>query len=221
MKRACIIGHTGGIGKAVSHVFADQGWHVDGLARSAHWFDLRRPETFDDIMSKQKGPYDLILMATGALDVNANGPEKTVKAIDPAAMADQFAINAIGPAILCKHAPRLLPKDRQSVLAVLTARVGSIGDNRLGGWIGYRSAKAAANQIVRTTAIELSRTHPQNVCIALHPGTVATQFTAKYLDRHAAVPPSVAAENIYNVLTNLDQGDTGQFMDYAGRRIEW
>jgi NAD(P)-dependent dehydrogenase (short-subunit alcohol dehydrogenase family) len=103
----------------------------------------------------------------------------------------------------------------------LSARVGSIGDNRIGGWISYRSAKAAVNQIVHTASIELSRTHRESICVALHPGTVATPFTEKYLGRHPSVPPETAAENLLGVIDALTPKQTGGFFDYAGKEIAW
>ena len=104
---------------------------------------------------------------------------------------------------------------------VLSARVGSIGDNRLGGWISYRSAKAAVNQIVHTAAIELARSHPQSICVALHPGTVATPFTEKYLGRHPAVAPVAAAQNLLQVVDDLQPADSGGFFDWAGDPVPW
>jgi NAD(P)-dependent dehydrogenase (short-subunit alcohol dehydrogenase family) len=104
---------------------------------------------------------------------------------------------------------------------VLTARVGSIGDNRIGGWTSYRAAKAAANQIVHTTAIELARTHPDLACVALHPGTMETPLTAKYLGRHPAVPAAEAARNLVRVLNGLRPEQTGGYFDYAGKEIMW
>jgi len=136
-------------------------------------------------------------------------------------MADQFAVNAIGPALILRHAARLLPREGRSFCAVLTARVGSIGDNRIGGWTSYRAAKAAANQIVYTTAIELARTHPELVCVSLHPGTVETPFTAKYLGRHPAVPAADAAQNLMGVIDGLSPDRTGGFFDWAGTEVVW
>jgi NAD(P)-dependent dehydrogenase (short-subunit alcohol dehydrogenase family) len=107
------------------------------------------------------------------------------------------------------------------VFAVLSARVGSIGDNRIGGWISYRSAKAAVNQIVHTAAIELARSHRHSICVALHPGTVKTGFTSKYLARHPAVEPSEAARNLLGVVDSLTPKDTGQFFDWAGKPVPW
>ena len=110
---------------------------------------------------------------------------------------------------------------RRRVIAVLSARVGSIGDNALGGWISYRRAKAAVNQVVRTAAIEYARTHRQLVCVALHPGTVQTKFTEKYLGRHPAVPPQDAARNLLAVIDGLTPADTGCFFDWAGKPVPW
>jgi len=136
-------------------------------------------------------------------------------------MADQFAVNTIGPALVLRSAHRLLPRDRRGVFAVLSARVGSIGDNRLGGWVSYRAAKAAVNQVVHTAAIELSRTHPHSICVALHPGTVQTRFTEKYLGRHPSVPPEEAAANLLGVLDQLDPAQSGGFFDWAGKPVPW
>ncbi|MBT5473980.1 MAG: C factor, cell signaling protein, partial [Rhodobacteraceae bacterium] len=101
------------------------------------------------------------------------------------------------------------------------ARVGSIGDNKIGGWYSYRAAKAALNQIIHTGAIELARTHKQAVCVALHPGTVQTPFTAKYLGRHPSVPAAQAALNLLSVLEGLGPDKTGQFFDWAGKPVPW
>jgi NAD(P)-dependent dehydrogenase (short-subunit alcohol dehydrogenase family) len=119
-----------------------------------------------------------------------------------------------------KHALRLLPRDRRSVFAVLSARVGSIGDNRTGGWYGYRAAKAALNQLMHGAAVEVARTHPHAVVASLHPGTVATEFTAGYPD-HDKVTPDAAAANLLHVIDTLVPAQSGGFWDYAGREIPW
>ena len=107
------------------------------------------------------------------------------------------------------------------MFAALSARVGSIGDNRLGGWHSYRASKAALNQIIRGASIELARTHPHAVCLALHPGTVKTGLSAKYIGRHPAVEPAEAATNILRVIDGLGPERTGSFFDWAGREIPW
>ena len=103
----------------------------------------------------------------------------------------------------------------------MSARVGSIGDNKIGGWISYRSAKAAVNQVVRTASIELARTHKQVAVVALHPGTVATAFTEKYLGRHPAVKPAQAASELVAVMDGLGPEQTGRFFDYSGAEVPW
>ena len=122
---------------------------------------------------------------------------------------------------MLKHVPKLLHKDRATIVATLSARVGSIGDNHLGGWYSYRASKAALNQIVHSAAIELSRKRPKSICIALHPGTVRTALTQKYVGKHPAVSPAEAANNLLKVLDGLRTEDTGLFFDWAGERIDW
>lgn len=221
MENALVIGASGGIGRALCERLKARGSAVTALSRSGTGFDLRNPETVEAALADLNGPFDLVFVASGALEIDGAEPEKTVRAIDAEAMMAQFAVNAVGPALVLRHAARLLPRDRRAVFAVLSARVGSIGDNRLGGWISYRAAKAAVNQIVHTGAIELSRTHRQSLCVALHPGTVATEFTKKYLGRHPAVPPQEAAENLLRVIDGLQPEHTGGFYDWAGKEIVW
>jgi NAD(P)-dependent dehydrogenase (short-subunit alcohol dehydrogenase family) len=221
MEKTLIIGASGGIGSALADALRARGGEVVGLSRSADGFDITDEANVEAHLSALDGPFDGIIVASGALEIKGAAPEKTVKAVTAQAMANQFAVNAIGPALVLRHAARLLPREGRSVCAVLTARVGSIGDNRIGGWTSYRAAKAAANQIVHTTAIELARTHPDLVCVAVHPGTVETPFTQKYLGRHPAVPASEAAQNILSVLDGLTPERTGGFYDWAGEQVEW
>ncbi|MEO0380523.1 MAG: SDR family NAD(P)-dependent oxidoreductase [Pseudomonadota bacterium] len=220
MSKVLIIGASGGIGSALGQGFAAQGASVDRLSRSDDGFDVTDAASVSAHLAG-RGPYDRVVVATGALEIDGAEPEKTIKGLSPQAMADQFALNAIGPALVLSHAHDLLPRDRPSVLAVLSARVGSIGDNRIGGWISYRSAKAAVNQIVHTAAIELARTHKQAAVVSLHPGTVATAFTEKYLGRHPAVPAQDAAGNLIRVIEGLSVAQTGQFFDYSGASVPW
>lgn len=136
-------------------------------------------------------------------------------------MLAQFAVNAVGPALVVKHALRLMPKGREAKLAVLSARVGSIGDNALGGWYSYRAAKAALNQLIHTAAIELARSHPLAVLACLHPGTVASGFAPAYVGNHPSVSPAVAADHLLRVLDGLTPAATGGFYDWAGKPVPW
>lgn len=215
-----IIGASGGIGSALVTAHTARGDTVTGLSRSVDGLDLRDAGSVAHALDGL-GPFDRVIVATGALEIDGAAPEKTIKGIASQAMLDQFAVNAVGPAMVLSHAHRLLPRDRPSQFAVLSARVGSIGDNRLGGWVSYRSAKAAVNQVIRTASIELRRSHPQSCVVALHPGTVATAFTEKYLGRHASIPPDEAAARLQTVLDGLSLDQTGMFFDHAGAEVQW
>ena len=221
MKRALVIGATGGIGGAIAEALEVSGSDVVRLSRSRDGFDLIDESSVRAVMERQDGPFDLIFVASGALVVDGHEPEKSIAALDEAALTAQFRTNALGPALVLKHALRLMPKDRRSVFAALSARVGSIGDNRIGGWYSYRAAKAALNQLIHTAAIEVARTHRQAVCVTLHPGTVRTPLTAEYAGRHRTVGPDEAAANLLGVVDGLGPEDTGGFFDYAGERIAW
>ncbi len=219
--RVLVIGASGGIGAALAAACRSRGDAVTTLSRSADGFDVTDEAAVRSGLERFTSPFDAVIVATGALEIEGATPEKTIKAVTQKAMMDQFALNAVGPALVLRHAEQLLPRDKRAVFAVLSARVGSIGDNRLGGWISYRSAKAAVNQIVHTAAIELRRSHPQSICVALHPGTVETAFTKKYVGRHPAVPASEAADNLLTVIDGLTPADSGGFFDWAGKAVAW
>jgi NAD(P)-dependent dehydrogenase (short-subunit alcohol dehydrogenase family) len=219
--RALIIGSSGGIGSAVTQHLRQQGAHVTTLSRSRDGLDITDETSVADRLGALEAAYDLIFVATGALEGAGRTPEKTLRTVSPMALMDQFRVNALGPMMVLKHAKRLLPRQSPATFAALSARVGSIGDNQLGGWYSYRAAKAALNQLIHTSAIELARTHPQLACVALHPGTVQTQFTKDYQARHATVPPPVAAANLISVIEGLTPADTGGFFDWAGKPVPW
>lgn len=220
-QRALVIGASGGIGAALAAALQDGGAEVTCLSRSTHGLDLTDEGSISAALAPLTPPYDLIFVATGALELDGHRPEKSLRALDPAALAAQFAVNAIGPALLLKHALRLIPRDRTARFAALSARVGSIGDNRLGGWHSYRAAKAALNQLIHTAAIELARTHPQATLCTLHPGTVETPLTRAYASGHPTVPPATAARNLLGVLAALTPADSGGFFDWQGKTIPW
>lgn len=218
--RALVIGETGGIGAAFMRALAARG-EVVGLSRARDGLDLADEAAIARVMGRLEGTFDRIILATGALEIAGAGPEKTLRHLSAETLARQFAVNAIGPALVLKHALRLLPKDRPAQFAALSARVGSIGDNRLGGWYSYRAAKAALNQLIHTAAIEVARSHPRAVLVCLHPGTVATALTEAHAAGHARVTPDEAAQNLLRVLDALGPADSGGFYDWAGKRIEW
>lgn len=220
METALIIGASGGIGAALGAALTTRGVRVTGLSRSRDGLDITDEASVAAHLGALEGPFDWIIVASGILAPEGGAPEKTLGALDAAAMAQVFAANAIGPALVLKHAVRLIPRDRRCRVAVLTARVGSIGDNAMGGWYSYRAAKAAANQIVHTAAIEIGRKRREAVVVALHPGTVATPFTADY-PAHKKVGASEAAENLLAVLDGLGPNSSGGFFDWAGKAVPW
>jgi len=163
-----------------------------------------------------------VIVATGLLHDDHLQPEKRMADLDPQRLARSFQVNAIGPALVLKHFGARLPRDGKSVIAVLTARVGSISDNRLGGWYGYRAAKAAANQFVRTAAVEIAARRSQAICVALHPGTVDTALSAPFQKGVAPAKlftPDHAAERLLTVIEGLTQADTGGFFASDGQAI--
>ncbi len=221
MERALVIGDTGGIGGAVAEALRARGVEVTGLSRSRDGLDVTDEASVEATLGALAGPFDLIFVATGALGGAGHPPEKSVSAVTPEALMDQFRLNAMGPMLVLKHALPLIPRDAPCVVAVLSARVGSIGDNAIGGWHSYRAAKAALNQLIHGAAIELTRTRKQACAVCLHPGTVATPFTAAYAGRHKTVPPEEAAARLLSVIDGLTPAETGRFFDYAGREIPW
>ncbi len=166
-----------------------------------------------------EGPVHLVLVATGILHGDGIAPEKTWKTLDARAMADVFAVNTITPVMIAKHMLPLLARDRKSVFAALSARVGSISDNRLGGWISYRSSKAALNMALKTLSIELARTNPQAAVLGLHPGTVATDLSAPYrknIPEKQVFTSEQAAQKLLTVIENAVPGQSGHVLTYDG-----
>jgi len=188
---------------------------VTRISRSVDGLDVTDDASVEAVLGRHEGPFDLVFVATGALGT----PEKSVRAITAAELLAIFSVNAIGPALILREVPRLLAAGGK--VGVLSARVGSIGDNAIGGWHSYRASKAALNQIVRGAAIEMSRVNKGSCVVSLHPGTVETDFTAKYAGRHKTVPATDAARDLIDVINALTPEHSGGFYDYAGREISW
>jgi NAD(P)-dependent dehydrogenase (short-subunit alcohol dehydrogenase family) len=224
---AIVFGASGGIGSAILDALNNMGHFkkVFGFSRtSSLTFDLTDEASLKQAVdiSSVDGEIRLVIDATGFLHSEDQGPEKTWRELNADQMTRSFTVNAIGPALLMKHSLPKFPRSGKAVFATLSARVGSISDNHLGGWYAYRASKAALNQIVRTAAIELKRRAPDAICVAIHPGTVLTPLSAPFakqgLNLHT---PSQAANNLLAVVEHLASTDNGGFFDWQGTPVPW
>lgn len=221
---ALLIGASGGIGSAMRKLLEEDRRCRELVALSRKHDGLDITEENSVAMHSEKllnKNFHLLICATGALTIDGIGPEKALQQLDPNAMAAQFRLNAIGPALLMKHFLPLLDRKTHAISAFLSARVGSIGDNRLGGWISYRSSKAALNQIIRTASIELRRTHPEAILVGVHPGTVETDLSEPFSRGHTRMPPLGAASRMLKTLDLVTRDQSGSFIAYDGSSIEW
>jgi NAD(P)-dependent dehydrogenase (short-subunit alcohol dehydrogenase family) len=237
---AVVLGASGGIGGALVEALSQdlRFDHVAALSRSRprSWVDDDRStwlaaDILDEVSLASAalrigalGAPTFIIVATGMLHGDGVTPEKSLRALDPRALTTLFQVNAIGPALAARHLLPLTPRDRVSVFAALSARVGSIEDNALGGWYGYRASKAALNMLIRTAAIEHRRDHPLGVCVAIHPGTVGSALSAPCLSnrpRDQVFSAQTAADHILRVIDRLGPSDTGRFYAWDGSAIPW
>lgn len=233
--RAVVIGATGGIGSALVETLLamPKVANVEAWARSpyrsasakviARTVDLEDETTLAAAAGNIPHAPNLVIVATGVLQGQGiDRPERSWRDLDAATLARNFAINTVGPALVAKHLLPRLPRGERAVFAALSARVGSIADNRRGGWHGYRASKAALNQIVKTLSLELARSHPEAICVALHPGTVDTGLSKPF---QANVPegqlltPQRSAAHLLGVIDTLTPADTGSHFAWDGNRI--
>ena len=208
---AVVIGASGGIGAALVAALAEEGTPVRGFARS-----------IAAAAASLAAAPDLVVVATGLLHEGEHGPEKSMAALDPAWLARQYAVNAIGPALVAKHFLPRMPRSGRCVFAVLSARVGSISDNKLGGWYGYRAAKAALNQLVRSLAVEERRRNDRSIVVGLHPGTVDTGLSKPFQGHVRAdqlFAPDRAAVQLLDVIDGLKAPDSGKLFAWDGSEI--
>jgi len=236
---AAVIGAAGGIGggfveqlanaPAIKRLYALSRSRPVLIPSAAQWhqIDIQNEASVAAAAAAigESGPLDLVVVATGILhDDGGLTPEKTWRALDGDAFAKIFAVNTIGPALVAKHFLPVLARDRKAVFAALSARVGSISDNQLGGWHAYRASKAALNMLIRTFAIELAYRNPSALCVGLHPGTVDTNLSAPF---QGNVPdgklftPATAAASLLNVIDSLNESDSGRLFAWDGLPIDW
>ena len=233
--RAAVFGASGGIGNALVRLLQTRGVETiyagsrsgdvpEGDSISSFRFDYDDPASLDAVGKLMAdAPPQLVIVATGVLTLpDGTGPERSVRQIDADAMERVMRANAIGPALIAKALLPLFDRKERSVFAALSARVGSIGDNRIGGWHSYRASKAALNMLVRNFAIELSRTHKQALAVSLHPGTVDTDLSRPFqsnLPEGQLTGADEAAGNLLSVIDGLGPEDSGYQFDWKGERV--
>lgn len=222
--RALVIGASGALGAAFCELLNEDPRCsvVRELGRnSAPGLDLEKPDSIARAAAElaEEAPYQLILHAAGLLHREDIKPEKSYTSIEADALQAIFQVNTLGPALVLRHFLPLL--DPRGAMAVLSAKVGSIGDNRLGGWYAYRASKAALNMLIKTAGIELARTRPQTRLLTLHPGTVISGLSQPFKGASAARPASLAARELLSLIDRLAPADSGDFFAYNGERLPW
>ncbi len=225
---AVVIGASGGIGGAlVAQLRDDSSFDtVFALARSFECsarVDITDETSVAAAAARLSGPLRLVIVATGALQgPGFPQPEKTYRALDPVALMESFRLNTVGPALAAKHLLPLMAPGGRTVFAALSARVGSIGDNRAGGWHAYRASKAALNMILRNLAIEVGRRNPEAICVGLHPGTVDTGLSRPFqrgLPEGQLFTPETSARHLLAVIDALTPADSGDVLAWDGKTI--
>jgi NAD(P)-dependent dehydrogenase (short-subunit alcohol dehydrogenase family) len=222
-----IFGARGGIGAALADALEQDPNYAQVIRlhrESNPLFDIMDEASIADAAASLAGTYppiSMVIVATGVLHSTQKGPEKSLRELDPDWMMENFRINAVGPALVAKHFLPIMAKQGPICFAVLSARVGSISDNRLGGWHSYRASKSALNMFIRNIAIEWQRKNPQSVVVGLHPGTVETALSAPFKGNpaHERFTPARAAGDMLNVLHGLKPEQSGQIFAYDGSLI--
>jgi NAD(P)-dependent dehydrogenase (short-subunit alcohol dehydrogenase family) len=223
--RALVLGASGGIGQAFVQALQAHPRCAVVLAlhrRSQPALDLNIEASIAHAAqaARASGPFHLVVHAAGVLHGAGFMPEKKLGELNYAQLEATFRANTLGPALVLRHFTPLLDRQR-SVLALLSAKVGSIGDNRLGGWYSYRASKAALNMLVKTASIEVARTHSHAVLVALHPGTVNSALSAPFNGAEIGRPAADAAGDMLQVLDGLAPEETGSFYAYSGAPLPW
>lgn len=223
-RHALVVGSSGGIGEALTQRLQDRGTadHVSTLSRRRDGLDLTSEVAIDSVLSNQNlRPLDLVVITTGILAAEGRGPEKRFRDLSQDALMEAFSVNAAGPALLLSKLLPDLSRRGRLVVVALSARLGSIGDNHLGGWMSYRASKAALNQLWRCAAWELGRWNPDSVCFTYHPGTVDTPLARPHARGRFTFDAHTAADRLVTVLEQATPRIHGHAVDYQGETIPW
>ena len=223
--RACVIGASGAIGSAFVEVLQNDVRCANVVAlhrNSMPALDLTDAHSIETAAEqiKSQGPFHLIIHAAGILHQPDFMPEKRLADVNIEQMQATFMVNTFGPAMVLRYFSRLLDK-QAGVFALLSAKVGSIEDNRLGGWYSYRASKAALNMMIKTAAIEIKRTQPNTIVIAMHPGTVNSALSHPFRGAEIGRPAAQAAHEMLEVIDRLQAKDHASFISYNGERLPW
>lgn len=238
VKNVTIIGASGGIGKAVVEQLSNSAQIEKILAcgRSEISFnspnieyqtiDLTDEATIESVAKRASeiGSQDLVFVTTGFLHNNDIKPEKAIRNLSIEGFEQNFAINTIGPALVAKHFLPVMKKDDKSVFACLSARVGSISDNGLGGWYAYRASKAALNMVLKNLSIEAQRRYKQMIILGLHPGTVDSSLSEPFqgnVSKEKLFTPQYSAQKLLEVIDNATFENSGDVIAWDGQRIEY
>jgi NAD(P)-dependent dehydrogenase (short-subunit alcohol dehydrogenase family) len=220
-----VIGSSGTIGSAFMELLTNNPncSGVEGIHRhSIHALDYQNPSSIEACANAlaAEGPFQLIINTIGVLHSADWMPEKKLDDLNAEQLIELMKMNAIGPALTIRSFSKLLdPKN--SIMVTLSAKVGSIEDNRLGGWYSYRASKAALNMLIKTASIELGRTKPNAALIAMHPGTVNSRLSKPFRGEQIGRPAQEAVADIFQVIENLRAGDSGSFLTYSGEKLPW
>jgi len=223
--RALIIGSSGTIGSAFIELLQSNPScsEVVGIHRHAEYpIDYQDPKSIESCASSLsvQQPFQLIINTIGVLHSKDWMPEKKLDDLNAEQLMELLKINTIGPALTIRHFSKLLDR-KHGIMVTLSAKVGSIEDNRLGGWYSYRASKAALNMLIKTASIELARTKPNVALIAMHPGTVNSRLSKPFRGEQIGRPPLDAVTDMFNVIENLTIEDSGSFLSYSGEKLPW
>lgn len=223
--RALVIGSSGTIGMAFMELLENNPSCSEAIGVHRHSecpIDYQNFETIENCANALAplGPFQLIINTVGVLHTNSWMPEKRLDNLNAEQLMELMKINAIGPALTFRHFSKLLDPQR-SIMVTLSAKVGSIEDNRLGGWYSYRSSKAALNMLIKTTSIEWARTKPNTALIAMHPGTVNSRLSKPFRGEQIGRPANQAVSEMFTVIESLTREDSGSFIAYSGESLPW